>query len=357
MVGSFQWRDTLLNINNMHITFFEIEEWEEKILREKLHKHDLQFFRDTLKPENLAALNECDVLSVFIHSQITREVIASMPQLKLIATRSTGYNHIDLEAANEREVLVSNVPTYGEHTVAEHTFALILALSRNIHKSHVRRLRNNFTIEGLKGFDLQGKTLGVVGTGKIGVHVIQIARAFEMKVVAFDVFPNEELAIKYGYEYLSLNEVLTQSDIISLHAPYVKETYHLINKENIKLVKPGAMLINTSRGELVDNEALLWALDQKILRGCGLDVIEGEELVREEKELLYTNSMSIEKMTELVKDHMLLSRDEVVYTPHIAFFSEEALERILTMTIENIQVFIEGGHHNEVILPKSKMLN
>jgi D-lactate dehydrogenase len=277
-----------------------------------------------------------------------------MPHLKLITTRSTGYDHIDLEAARENDVLISNVPTYGEHTVAEHTFALMLALSRNIHKSHVRRLRNDFTVEGLKGFDLQGKTLGVIGTGKIGTHVIQIARAFEMKVVAFDTFPSEELATKYGYAYCTLQEVLRQSDIITLHVPYIKETYHLINKENIKLVKPGAILINTARGELVDNAALLWGIDNKILAGCGLDVIEGENLIQEEKELLYTNSMSAEKMTELIKDHMLLSRDEVVYTPHIAFFSEEALQRILAMTIENITVFVGGGHHNEVIASQAK---
>lgn len=330
----------------MHIAFFEIEAWEEEVLKEKLKEHDLSFFREALKPENRITLGECEVLSVFIHSQVTQEVMESMPALKLITTRSTGYDHIDLKAASDRGIVVSNVPTYGEHTVAEHTFALILSLSRNIHKSHMRRLRNDFSIEGLKGFDLQGKTLGVIGTGKIGIHVIQIARAFEMKVVAFDVFPNKELAIKYGYEYRSLSQVLAQSDIVSLHAPYTKETHHLINKDNIKLVKPGAMLINTARGELVDNDALLWGIDNKILAGCGLDVIEGENTIREEKELLYTHSMSAEKMTELIKDHMLLSRDEVVYTPHIAFYSKEALERILNTTLENIQEHAAGKSQN-----------
>lgn len=341
-------KDALL----MKIAFFEIEEWEEKILKETLVEDELVFSHSVLAGEQANLAIECEILSVFIHSQVTKEIIEQMPNLKLIVTRSTGFNHIDLVAAAEKGIIVTNVPSYGEHTVAEHTFALMLALSRNIHKSHVRRLRNNYTIDGLKGFDLQGKTLGVIGTGKIGAHVIQIARAFEMRVIAYDAFPNEELAIKLGYEYKSLTEVLGLSDIITLHAPYNKETHHLINTETIRFVKPGAMLINTARGELVQNEALLWALDNKVLRGCGLDVIEGEELVREEKELLYNDSMNVEKMSELVKDHMLLGRDEVVYTPHIAFYSEEALQRILRTTIENITSFKAGRHQNVVIKPQ-----
>lgn len=330
----------------MKIAFFEIQDWEEEKMKAAFPDGELIFSSEVLKEDDLDGIRDCEALSVFVHSQVTREVIAALPNLKLIATRSTGYDHIDLEAAKARGIAVCNVPSYGDHTVAEHTFALMLALSRNIYKSHVRRLRNNFSIDGLKGFDLKGKTLGVVGTGRIGRHVIQIAKGFAMRVVAYDAFPNEALAQEMGFAYVALPELLAGSDIITLHTPYLKETHHLINEDNIKLVKKGAMLINTARGELVDNDALLWALDNGVLSGCGLDVIEGEELIREEKELLYEKSMNTEKMMELVKDHILLGRDEVVYTPHIAFYSEEALQRILAMTIENINCYAKGTCQN-----------
>lgn len=336
----------------MRIAFFEVQDWEEEKLRQEFSADEIVFFRDSLKFEHLAEIRECEILSVFIHSEVTREVLNALPQLKIVSTRSTGYDHIDLEAARARNIIVCNVPSYGENTVAEHTFALMLALSRNVHKSHVRRLRNDFTIEGLKGFDLKGKTLGVIGTGKIGKNVIQIARGFEMNVLAYDVFPDEAYAKEQNFTYTTLETLLKNSDILTLHTPYLKETYHLINEENIKTVKPGAMLINTARGELVDNDALIWALENGVLSGCGLDVIEGEELVREEKELLSEKRLNGEKMAELIKDHVLLGRDEVVYTPHIAFYSEEALQRILETTIENIRCYASGTCQNQVVLER-----
>lgn len=332
----------------MKIAFFEIQAWEKEKIEEVFAGQDLLFFEHAFKKEDIESVRDCDVLSVFIYSFIDRECLELLPQLKLIATRSTGYNHIDTEAAEERGVIVCNVPTYGENTVAEHTFALILSLSRNVHRSHVRRLRNNFSIEGLKGFDLKGKTIGVVGTGRIGRHVIKIAKGFGMEVIAHDPLPNEALAEEVEFEYTTLTELLGKSDIITLHVPYFKDTHHLINTETIKSIKPGAILINTARGELVQNDALLQALNDKILAGCGLDVIEGEELIREEKELLYRGDIDTKKMEELVKDHILLGREEVVYTPHIAFYSKEALERILATTIENIHCYGEGVCQNKV---------
>jgi len=334
----------------MKIAFFEIQPWEREKIEEVLVDDELLFFEETLSKVDMEAIKDCEVLSVFIYSSVTKEVMQAMPQLRLITTRSTGFDHVDIEAAKERNIIVCNVPSYGENTVAEHTFALILSLSRNVHRSHVRRLRNNFSIEGLKGFDLKGKTLGVIGTGKIGQHVIKIAKGFSMHVVAYDIHPNEELATEYHFPYVSLDELLKRSDIITLHLPYFKENYHLINLENIQKIKPGAVIINTARGELIDNEALLWGLNNKLLSGCGLDVIEGEDLIREEKELLYQKEMDIEKMAELVRDHMLLGREEVVYTPHIAFYSREALARILDTTLENIDCFTKGTCQNKILL-------
>jgi D-lactate dehydrogenase len=332
----------------MKIAFFEIQAWEREKIEETLKGEEVLFFDHTLTEKDIETIKDCEILSVFIYSDVTKEVIDAMPNLHLITTRSTGYDHIDIEAAQVKGITICNVPSYGENTVAEHTFALILSLSRNVHRSHVRRLRNNFSIEGLKGFDLKGKTIGVVGTGKIGRHVIKIAKGFSMHVIAYDKYPNSDMSAEYDFPYVSLDQLLEQSDIITLHLPYFKESYHLINVDNVKKIKPGAVLINTARGELVDNDALLWGLDNKILAGCGLDVIEGEDLIREEKELLYEKEMNIEKMAELVKDHMLLGREEVVYTPHIAFYSKEALARILDTTLENITCFTQGTCQNSL---------
>lgn len=331
----------------MRIAFFEIQNWEKPVLEARFADHSLQFFDHPLTENELGELAECEVISVFIYSHITRETLEKLPKLKLISTRSTGYDHIDVAAAKERGIIVTNVPTYGENTVAEHAFALILALSRNVHKSHVRRLRNNFSIEGLKGFDLKGKTLGVVGAGKIGLHVIRIARGFGMNVLAFDNYQNKFLSEVLHFQYVPMERLLAESDIISLHTPYTPETHHLINMQTIEQVKRGAILINTARGELVDNDALIHGLDSGIFAGVGLDVIEGEQLIREEKELLAANR-DPQELQELIKDHILLGRDDVVYTPHIAFYSEEALHRILDTTIENITCFVSGTCQNAV---------
>ncbi len=333
----------------MQIAFFEIQPWEQSKLEERFAGHQLSFFERVIEPTDLEALQECEVLSVFIYSQVTAEVIGKLPNLKLIVTRSTGFDHIDLKVAKERNILVSNVPSYGENTVAEHTFALILALSRNVHKSHVRRLENNFSIDGLEGFDLKGKTLGVIGAGKIGLHVIKIARGFGMEVIAFDAFENHFLSEVLDFKYVPLETLLQQSDIVSLHTPYMKSTHHLINRKNIDLMKPGSILINTARGELVETEALIQGLDSGVLAGAGLDVVEGELLVREEKELL-TQKVSSAEVEALATDHALLSRDNVVYTPHIAFYSREALERILSTTIDNIECYAIGHCKNIVSL-------
>lgn len=331
----------------MRIAFFEIQSWERPLLAEAFKDHELFFSEKPLQNSDLSGIRDFEVLSIFIYSRVGKEVIDGLPHLKLVATRSTGYDHIDLAAAKSRGVMVSNVPMYGEHTVAEHTFALILALSRNVHKSHVRRLKNDFSIEGLRGFDLKGKTIGVIGAGKIGLHVIRIARGFGMRVLAYDTFQNNFLSDVLDFVYVPLDQLLAESDIITLHTSYNKKTHHLINEHSIGKIKRGSLLVNTARGELVDNNALIRALDSGLLAGAGLDVIEGEHLIKEEKELLSGTKLKGD-LSELVNDHNLLRRDNVVYTPHIAFYSEEALHRILHTTIENITCFTVGVCQNTV---------
>lgn len=335
-------------MENIKIAFFEVSSEDREYL-ERLHeeKHIL-LFDECLTVESAQKAVDCDIVSVFINSVVNAEVIEALPNLKLIATRSTGFDHIDKAACVAKGVHISNVPYYGENTVAEHTFALILALSRNVHKSYLRTIRNDFSIEGLKGFDLNGKTLGVIGTGRIGMHVIRIAKGFGMHVLAFDVYKNVFLSDVLHFKYAELDELLAQSDIISLHMPYMESTHHIINDETIHKMKPGVLLINTARGGLVDNDALIRGLDEKIIGGAGLDVLDGEELIREEKQLLHNTEQSSEKLEKLLKNHLILSQDNIVFTPHIAFYSQEALERILDSTMASIESFETGTILNEV---------
>ncbi len=331
----------------MKIAFFEIQGWEKSILKKKLKNHSLKFYKEELGPEHIKEIKSFDAVSVFIYSELNKKILQQLPKLKLIATRSTGFDHIDLTTAKKKKITVCNVPFYGENTVAEHTFALILSLSRNIHKAYIRTIKEDYTIDGLKGFDLKGKTLGVVGAGHIGLHVIKIAKAFGMNVLAYDVNQNKFLEEILDFKYTELEEVLKKSDIISLHLPHNKFTHHLINKKSIKFIKKGAILINTSRGDIIETEALIEALDKKILSGVGLDVLEGEDLIKEEKQLLYDKN-KVELMGNLVKNHILLSKDNVVFTPHIAFYSQEALERIIKTTAQNIIDFFNKNPQNIV---------
>jgi D-lactate dehydrogenase len=331
----------------MKVAFFEIKGWEEPLLRSQLPGHELSFFHEPLTTENALDAGDAEALSIFIYSKIDAKLLSALPKARLIATRSTGFDHIDLDACKVRKITVCNVPAYGENTVAEHTFALILSLSRNVHKAYMRSIVHDHSIEGLKGFDLKGRTLGVVGAGKIGLHVIRIAKAFSMDALAFDTKPDSFLSEVLGFDYVSMDELLTRSDIITLHVPYNKYTHHLINRESLAKVKKGALLINTSRGAVVDTGALIEALDNGTLSGAGLDVIEGEELIKEEKQLLHDSGKS-EALAELVKEHTLLAKDNVVYTPHIAFYSQEALERILEETAENILAYAGGKPRNNL---------
>ncbi|WXG39468.1 MAG: hydroxyacid dehydrogenase [Candidatus Freyarchaeum deiterrae] len=331
----------------MKIAFFETEEWEREYLSKGLEGYSIEFFDGPLNSKNLDKVKDYEVFSVSIYSKVSREVIQKLPKLRFISTRSTGFDHIDINECKERSITVSNVPTYGENTVAEHAFALILSITRNVHKSYVKSLNEDYSMEGLKGFDLKGKTLGVVGTGNIGLHVIRMAKGFGMKVIAYDVKRQKFLAEVLDFTYAgTLDELLKQSDIVSLHVPYSKQTHHMINGEKLLLMKKGSILINTARGGLVDNSALIEALDNGTLRGVGLDVIEGEEAIKEEKACLIDgrNKAFCNFMEELVVKHP----DKVVFTPHIAFYSQEALERILDTTIENIKSF-EAGQPENVI--------
>ncbi len=327
----------------MKVAFFEVKDWEAQYLKDKFNQHpgyELIFFSTVLDQNHLPTDQSFDVISVFTGSKIDKAILDNFPQLKLIATRTTGVDHIDAEAVKQKGVLVKNVPTYGENTVAEFTFALLLALSRKIVAAANRvKDKGSFTSDGLQGFDLAGKTIGVVGTGHIGQHVIRIANGFGMKVVCFDAVPNRVLEKQLNFQYVDLENLLKTSDVITLHVPYLPTTHHLINKGNISLIKKGAVLINTARGSIVETEALVKALNDGILSGIGLDVLEEETELKNTRQLLLEGELSDEDLRTVLNDHILIDMDNVIITPHNAFNTKEAIIRILNTTIDNIELF------------------
>lgn len=323
----------------MKISFFEITEEEKGVIEKGIAGHELNFFNEKLNINTVDKAKDSDIVSVFVNSEVKKEVIDSTPNLKHISTRSTGFDHIDTEYAKTKGISSSNVPAYGSVTVAEFAFALLLDVSRKISRAN-SKLRNgvNYDISDLRGFDLFGKTIGVIGTGKIGKNVVRIAKGFGMNVIAYDAYPDMEFANINGFYYGSLKEVLGKSDIVTLHTPYNKDTHHLINMENIKFFKKGSYLINTARGEILDTKALIWGLENGVIAGAGLDVLEEERKLKEkvnDSELLH-------------EDIELINHPLVTVTPHIAFSSNEAEAEILRVTIENINKSIEGVKSNIV---------
>jgi len=326
-------------MNYMKIVFFEVEEWEIEYLKKKLEGHSLEFYPGYLEEKDLKNLQDADVVSIFIYSPLPAEILQKLPNLKLVVTRSTGFDHIDLVAAAKHNITVCNVPNYGANTVAEHTFALILALSRKLVPSIERTRRGNFALDGLTGFDLHGKTIGVIGVGHIGTEVIRMAKGFGMHVVAYSRHPDEALARRMRVTFLSLPELLKVADVVTIHVPYTKKTHHTINSKNIKKFKKGSVLINTARGGLIETAAILYGLDNDILKGVGLDVLEGECGIKEERQLLAGKfKLECDLKTQLL-NHVLLEKENVLITPHNAFNSDEALHRILDVTAEDILSF------------------
>ena len=335
----------------MKIVFFEVPEKERVIFTNLLAGFEVSFFEEKLNEESVEKAKDADVVSVFVNSLVSKEIIEKMPNLKLVATRSTGYDHIDKEFCATKGIKVSNVPAYGSKTVAEYAFALLLSLTRKIFNSS-RQLKEegDFSIFEFQGMDLNEKTIGVIGTGKIGKNTIKIAKGFGMNVLAYDLYPDTVFAKEVGFEYKSLDELLAQSDAISLHAPYSKDNHHLINKENISKMKKGVYLINTARGELVDTDALVWGLEEGIIAGAGLDVMEGERELKEEIEILSDEGKrdKVKDYKTLFEDRVLIEMPNVIVTPHIAFYSKEAEGEIIKTTAENIKAFNSGNPQNLV---------
>lgn len=334
----------------MKIAYIRPYEGEVEIVRRSLPDHDIiaeECVWDI--PEDVRA--DVEVLSVFVDYQVNVDVLAMLPNLKCIATRSAGYDHIDMNAAAERGLVISRVPHYGTRTVAEYAIALMFALSRNAFRSYTDMQQHAGSVDfaAYEGFDLAGKTLGVIGTGAIGRSTCAIARGIGMGVMAYDVQPDHAFAKEVGVWYASLDEVLGASDIVTLHVPSMPATHHLINEERLGQMKAGAYLINTARGDVVDTAALVRALQSGHLAGAGLDVLEGEHALREEADLLAAGTGPHTLWETLVADHALIDMPNVIVTPHIAFNTVEAKREITDITTANIAAYAAGDVLNQVI--------
>src|SRR3989344_4149861 len=330
----------------MKIVGFELQDWEQEYLKKKFSGAlDISLYSDKLSLENLENAQDADGRVIFIYSKLDRDILDKMPKLKFITTMSTGFDHIDIEECKRRNIVVSTVPSYGENTVAEHTFALIFAISRRIIESHERVREGNFSPTGLTGFDLFGKTLGVIGVGNIGRHVVRIAKGVGMEVLGYEKHENPKVAEQLGFRFVTMDELLSQSDIITVHVPYNQETHHMLHQDAFSKMKNGVIIINTARGAIIDTAALVGAIQSGRVAAAGLDVLEEESMIREEQELLH-KEFPIEDLKTVLENHMLLNNPKVVITPHNAFNSREALMRILRITEENINGFLAGQPKN-----------
>lgn len=319
----------------MNIVFFDVASIgvDRALVAHLSSAHTIEYVDGPLTPENAAQYSHADIVSVFVSSRVPKEAIEALPSVKLIAARSTGLDHIDTVFAKEKGIAVTNVAGYGEHTVAEFTFAMLFALTRKVPAAHeAMRSGRAFNLPEFVGSDLFGKTISIFGTGRIGKRVIEIARAFGMNVVAYDVYRDEVHAATHEYRYVELNEAMQLADIISLHAPYLPETHHLVNAERISLMKDDVLLINTARGELVDTIALRAALDSGKIAAAALDVLEDEKKLRSAQ----TADLSAEDRAIIEADLALLAHPRVIVTPHIAFCSDQAIETITRSAVDSI---------------------
>lgn len=328
------------------ITFYEVEPWMKIYLKKQLPKHTLTFVSHPLNNKTLSHGKKSDIVVVFIYSKINKDLMCELPNVQMIATTSTGYDHIDEQVINE--LTVCNVPGYGQNTVAEHTFALLLAVARKLIAADQKVRKGKIIHSTLTGIDLKDKTIGIIGTGNIGSHVVKIAHGFDMKILAHDKKKDMKLAKEYGVSYVSLKQLFKKSDVITLHTPLTPSTKHMINMDNIDDIKPGTILINTARGGLVETKALWSALQKKILLGAGLDVFEEECLFSKRQQNMHKKYPRLCSKRLLGLQHKIMKRANVVVTPHNAFNTKAALKRILDITIENIKAFLKKKPINTI---------
>lgn len=321
-----------------NIVFYGTKPYDKESF-ESLNKEygfDLRYFKGNLTIDNVPLTKGSDAICIFVNDNADRAVIKAMAKngIKLIALRCAGFNNVDLKAAEEFGIKVVRVPAYSPYAVAEYTLGLMLTLNRKIYRAVWRTREGNFALHGLEGFDMHGRTAGIIGTGRIAKILIHILRAMGMNVLASDPYPDHEFAKEEGIKYVPLDELYAGSDIISLHCPLTEENKYMINRNSIAKMKDGVMIINTGRGKLIDTEALIEGLKTKKVGSAGLDVYE------EEGEYFYEDRSDV-----LIDDDILarlLSFNNVILTSHQAFFTYEAMSNIARTTLDNIKAFYQG---------------
>ena len=330
----------------LKIAFYDTKPYDERSFRETNEKYgfDIKFYKGRLNINNVVLTKGADAVCIFVNDSADAEVIQALADngVKLLALRCAGYNNVDLKAAKGKMTVV-RVPAYSPYAVAEYTLALMLSLNRKIPRATMRTRDGNFSLHGLMGFDMHGKTVGIIGTGKIAKILIKILKGFGTNVIAYDLYPDYNFARENHFIYASLDELYKASDIISLHCPLTEQTKNLINDYSISKMKDGVMIINTGRGQLIHTNALIEGLKNKKVGYAGLDVYE------EESGYFY------EDVSDKIIDDdtlaRLLSFNNVIVTSHQAFFTQEALANIANTTLQNIKDFYEGRIENEVVMP------
>lgn len=327
------------------VAVFDAKEYDKENFRQVNEKYgfELVFHKEHLDINNVILASGCDAVCIFVNAVVDAQVIDKLASygVKLIALRCAGFNNVDIKAAKGK-IKVVRVPEYSPHAIAEHTLALMLCLNRKVHRAFLRTKDNNFSLNGFMGFDMFQKTVGVIGTGKIGRTVVGVLKGLGMNVLAYDLYPNVEFAKQAGIEYVSLDKIYEKSDIITLHCPLTKETEYMINETSINKMKDGVMIINTGRGKLIHTKHLIEGLVSRKIGYAGLDVYE------EEGEYFYED-LSNEVMADDILAR-LLSFNNVIVTSHQAFFTKEAMTNIAETTMNNMSDFFDNKElKNEVV--------
>lgn len=333
------------------IVYFDVEQDETEYLK-KENDGKYEYYLTDKSLNNLDEIpyeyKDAKIISCFTTSRVGKEVLKQFTNLQLIALRSVGFNHIDLDYCNERGIVVENTPNYGNKSVAEFAFGLMLDVCRKITRSYFEYREMKVNPQNLIGAELGGKTIGIVGLGAIGREFAKLAYGFDMKILGRDLGENEELKEMYKVEYVDFDTLLKESDFISLHAPLTKDNHHLFSEDSFKKMKNSSIIINTARGELIDTQALYNALMKKEITGAGLDVLESEETISDPDYLIDINRLNDCALKQTILNTRLQQLDNVIITPHIAYNTKEAIQRILETTMHNINAFENGVVDNNV---------
>lgn len=327
------------------IVYFDVQDDEKEFLKiNNEGKYDYYLLEDSLT--DLITLDEnlldANIISVFTTSRITKNILKKFKKLELIALRSVGYNHIDLDYCNDRGIVVENTPNYGNKSVAEFAMGLLLNVCRKITIASTRYKEIGVDTQLFTGYELAGKTIGIVGLGAIGSEFARIVHGFDMKILGFDLFRNEKLVKDYGVVYTDFDKLLSESDFISIHAPLTKDNRHMFNEIAFKKMRNNAILINTARGEHINTQDLYNALQNKEIAGVGLDVLESEETISDADYLVDISRLNETTLMQTILNTRLQQLPNVIITPHIAYNTQEAIHRILSTTMSNVDLFIKG---------------